>query len=82
MYGPTETTIWSSTEAGQRGRTVWSTSGGPIANTQLYVLDEEQNPVPVGMAGELWIGGEGVARGYWNRPELTAESGAFAGASV
>ncbi len=81
MYGPTETPIWSSTEAA-RGQDGVVSMGRPIANTRFYVLDEEQNPVPVGMAGELWIGGEGVARGYWNRPELTAESGAFAGASV
>ena len=72
MYGPTETTIWSTTAvAGPDEATV--TIGTPIANTQVYVLDEGLNPRPVGVAGELWIGGAGVARGYWQRPDLTAE---------
>ena len=72
MYGPTETTIWSTTEvAGAQESTV--NIGTPIANTQVYVLDAAQRPVPPGTPGELWIGGEGVARGYWQRPDLTAD---------
>jgi len=72
MYGPTETTIWSSTHAVEgRGESV--PIGKPIANTELYVLDARQRPVPPGVAGELYIAGLGVARGYLDRAELTAE---------
>lgn len=72
MYGPTETTIWSTTyRVEEPGSTV--SIGRPIANTQIYLLDAELQPVPVGEIGELFIGGDGVARGYWNRPDLTAE---------
>jgi amino acid adenylation domain-containing protein len=72
MYGPTETTIWSTTYRVDRpGNTV--SIGRPIANTQIYMLDADLKPVPVGEIGELFIGGDGVARGYWNRPELTFE---------
>jgi hypothetical protein len=72
MYGPTETTIWSSVEeVGAAEATV--NIGTPIANTQMYVLDDAGAPVPVGVAGELWIGGDGVARGYWQRADLTSE---------
>jgi natural product biosynthesis luciferase-like monooxygenase protein len=72
MYGPTETTIWSST--GPAHDTDGNVPlGTPIANTQLYVLDGKQQPVPQGLPGELLIAGEGVVRGYLNRPELTAE---------
>ncbi len=72
MYGPTETTIWSSVDAVEpaEGKI---TIGRPIANTQLYVLDANREPVPPGMNGELYIGGAGVVRGYLHRPELTAE---------
>lgn len=72
MYGPTETTIWSSTTPANVSEGVVPL-GRPIANTQLYVLDAAQRPVPPGIAGELYIGGDGVARGYHNRPDLTAE---------
>ncbi|MBV1862929.1 MAG: LLM class flavin-dependent oxidoreductase [Rhodobacteraceae bacterium] len=72
MYGPTETTIWSSTESAQACDGLVNI-GHPIGNTQLYVLGEGQTPQPIGIPGELYIGGAGVTRGYWNRPELTAE---------
>jgi len=77
-YGPTETTIGSLTtrvkvEEGN-GRSGGSVPiGRPIANTESYVLDRELNPAPVGVKGELYLGGEGVARGYWRRPDFTAE---------
>lgn len=72
MYGPTETTIWSTTAEldGAAGRV---TLGRPVANTRLYVLDDAMRLLPPGLAGELWIGGAGVARGYWNRPDLNAQ---------
>ena len=72
MYGPTETTIWSSVEATTGAEGVVNI-GQPIANTALYVLDDSQTPVPDGREGELWIGGEGVAHGYFQRPDLTAD---------
>ena len=72
MYGPTETTIWSSTEAVTLEEATVNI-GRPIANTQLYVLDDAQRPVGFGEVGELWIGGDGVTRGYWNRAEMTAD---------
>jgi len=71
MYGPTETTVWSSAWTVQ-ANTDWTPIGTPIANTQCYVLDSVGQPVPPGVVGELWIGGAGVARGYHQRPELTA----------
>ncbi|MBW8765735.1 MAG: amino acid adenylation domain-containing protein, partial [Geodermatophilales bacterium] len=71
VYGPTETTIWS-TVAEVTGEGPISI-GRPIANTESYVLDEGGRPVPVGVPGELLLGGVGLARGYLRRPELTAE---------
>jgi amino acid adenylation domain-containing protein len=72
MYGPTETTVWSTVG---RIEDVDATVpiGRPILNTQVFLLDGEQKPVAEGEIGELYIGGDGVARGYWNRPDLTAE---------
>ena len=71
LYGPTETTIWSTVSRLDAGEPV--TIGRPIANTRVYVLDKELNPLPIGVPGELFIGGEGVAIGYHNRSELTRE---------
>ncbi len=70
MYGPTETTVWSTCAriTGGRGEI---TIGAPIANTTVHVLDENRQPVPLGVPGELYIGGMGLARGYLNRPDLT-----------
>lgn len=72
MYGPTETTIWSTTHKVDEVKGEVPI-GTPIANTQVYLLDEQQKSVPLGVPGELVIGGAGVVRGYLNRPELTAE---------
>src|SRR6185437_2268390 len=74
VYGPTETTVWSSASPLGRPSTVATrvTIGRPIANTQLYVLDERGEPAPIGAVGELFIAGEGVARGYLGHPEITA----------
>ncbi len=72
MYGPTETTIWSTVARVESG-TGTVPIGRPIDNTQVFVLDAYGNGVPVGVTGELCIGGAGVAKGYLNRPDLTAE---------
>ena len=71
LYGPTETTIWSTAE--RLLRDAATTIGRPIANTRVYVLDAAMAPVPVGVEGDLYIGGDGLALGYWNRPSLTAQ---------
>ncbi|MEZ5766852.1 MAG: non-ribosomal peptide synthetase [Paracoccaceae bacterium] len=72
MYGPTETTIWSTTGTATGAAGVVGI-GTPIANTQVYILDAAMQPQPIGVPGELWIGGDGVTRGYWRREDLTAE---------
>ncbi len=72
VYGPTETTIWSSATRVEHG-TAPLRLGPPIANTQFYVLDSVRQIVPIGVTGELFIGGDGLARGYWKRDALTAE---------
>jgi amino acid adenylation domain-containing protein len=73
VYGPTETTIWSSAYrvTGQERETI--PIGRPVANTCIYILDAHLQPVPVNVTGEIYIGGEGLARGYLNRPDLTRE---------
>ncbi|GAB1537555.1 hypothetical protein NUACC21_02000 [Scytonema sp. NUACC21] len=75
VYGPTESTTFSSyyyvEEVSESATSI--PIGRPITNTQIYILDAHLQPVPVGVVGELYIGGDGLARGYFNRPELTAE---------
>ena len=71
MYGPTETTVWSSVVKVEADRKV--VIGPPIAKTRFYVLDAARQLLPVGVSGELYIGGAGLARGYFNQPELTQE---------
>ncbi|MGB7440981.1 MAG: amino acid adenylation domain-containing protein, partial [Coleofasciculaceae cyanobacterium] len=75
LYGPTETTIWSAAYQVEESQLAQTSVpiGRPIANTQIYLLDSFAQPVPVGIAGELHIGGDGLARGYLHRPELTDE---------
>lgn len=70
IYGPAETTVWSSNAKIDDSDI---TIGRPIANTQIYILDKNQNLVPIGVAGELCIAGEGIGLGYLNRPDLTEE---------
>lgn len=72
VYGPTETTVWSSVKQIKADDKL-ITIGKPIANTQIYIIDEQGLLVAPGSIGEIIIGGDGVAKGYWNRPELTSE---------
>ncbi len=71
-YGPTEATVVAASGAIETSAASISI-GRPIANTRIYILDGQGEPVAVGVVGEIYIGGSGVARGYWKRPELTAE---------
>jgi amino acid adenylation domain-containing protein len=74
LYGPSEDTTYSTYACFRRGEANGRMSiGKPISNTQAYVLDRECQPVPTGVIGELFLGGQGIAREYLNRPELTAE---------
>ena len=72
FYGPTETTVWSTVHHFQR-RDEPVVVGRPIANTQVYILDQSLQPAPIGVVKEIYIAGDGVAHGYLNRPDLTAE---------
>src|SRR5262249_16916178 len=76
VYGPTETTIWSTFEQLDRvppQPSAYISIGRPVANTQIYILDAQLQPVPAGAPGEIYISGAGLARGYLGRPDLTAE---------
>ena len=75
MYGITETTVHAMYRRIRRDDLASSRSviGVPIPDLQIYLLDRYRQPVPVGVTGEIYVGGAGVARGYFNRPELTAE---------
>ncbi|HEU5413925.1 MAG TPA: amino acid adenylation domain-containing protein, partial [Candidatus Angelobacter sp.] len=73
LYGPTETTTYSTWISFRRDEKIVESIGRPVANTQIYLLDKNKHPVPLGAVGEIYIGGAGVARGYLNRPELTQE---------
>ncbi|MEG4207099.1 amino acid adenylation domain-containing protein [Microcoleus sp. Pol7_A1] len=73
LYGPSEDTTYSTYTLVKKGGNEPPSIGRPIANTQVYILDAQKQPVPIGVPGELYIGGAGLARGYLNRPELTAE---------
>jgi amino acid adenylation domain-containing protein len=74
LYGPAEATIDATFWSRPRETNLRSVPiGRPVSNTQIYLLDADWNPVPVGITGEIYLGGQGLARGYWNRPGLTAE---------
>lgn len=78
LYGPTETTIWSTVsliteQSLARQRNGILSIGKPVANTKIFIMNQHGQPCPIGVSGELWIGGDGVSAGYLNRPELTQE---------
>ncbi len=73
MYGPTETTIWSAVHKLETSLRNSVPIGRPIVNTKMYILNNKLQPNPIGVPGELCIGGEGVTNGYFNRPEITAD---------
>jgi amino acid adenylation domain-containing protein len=73
LYGPSETTTYSTWVSMTRDSGFVASIGRPIANTQIYILDQSRQVVPIAVLGEIYIGGAGVARGYLNRPDLTAE---------
>lgn len=73
LYGPSETTIFSTAYRVESAPGELMRIGQPLPNTRIFILDEKMQPVPVGVVGELYIGGVGVARGYWQRPELTRQ---------
>ncbi len=73
MYGPTETTIWSTTHVLAKKGYDTAQIGTPIANTSIFILDDKMVSQPIGTIGELWIGGDGVTQGYWQRNAMTAE---------
>jgi amino acid adenylation domain-containing protein len=73
LYGPTEDTTYSTWTVVSNGAKEEPTIGRPIANTEVYILDQEMRPAPIGVEGEIYISGDGLARCYLNRPEMTAE---------
>ncbi|MDP9050381.1 MAG: amino acid adenylation domain-containing protein, partial [Acidobacteriota bacterium] len=74
QYGPTETTVYATQYVCHADESRKPAIGRPIGNTRIYVLDNQEQPVPVGVVGEIYVAGAGVTRGYLNQPELTAES--------
>ncbi|MBO1050798.1 MAG: amino acid adenylation domain-containing protein [Dolichospermum sp. DET73] len=73
LYGPSEDTTYSTFSLVQKGAIKQPSIGRPISNTQIYIFNPDLQPVPIGIVGELYIGGEGLARGYLNQPELTSQ---------
>jgi len=73
LYGPTETTVYSSAHRVESAPDEPIRIGHPLPNTRMYIVDRQHQPLPIGAVGELYIGGEGLAVGYWLRPELTSE---------